>query len=82
MDFPGFLPIRPWLCFPTLLCALGALTVTFRIFPELNGVEQELINRCEAPENAEKFASIMRAYSAKAVSIGSGNLKTTIRQEI
>lgn len=54
-----------------LIVALGGATVLSE-FPELNGVEQELINRCEAPENAEKFASIMRAYSAKAVSIGSG----------
>lgn len=54
-----------------LIVALGGATVLSE-FPELNGVEQELINRCEAPENAEKFASIMQAYSAKAVSIGSG----------
>ena len=54
-----------------LIVALGGATVLSE-FPELNGVEQELINRCEAPENAEKFANIMRAYSAKAVSIGSG----------
>ena len=54
-----------------LIVALGGATVLSE-FPELNGVEQELINRCETPENAEKFASIMRAYSAKAVSIGSG----------
>ncbi|MEG3658757.1 altronate dehydratase family protein [Arenibacter palladensis] len=54
-----------------LIVALGGATVLSE-FPELNGVEQELINRCESPENAEKFASIMRAYSAKAVSIGSG----------
>ncbi|MBC8770471.1 altronate dehydratase [Arenibacter sp. BSSL-BM3] len=54
-----------------LIVALGGATVLSE-FPELNGVEQELINRCEAPENAEKFAGIMRAYSAKAVSIGSG----------
>ncbi|MCK0137201.1 altronate dehydratase family protein [Arenibacter sp. S6351L] len=54
-----------------LIVALGGATVLSE-FPELNGVEQELINRCETPENAEKFANIMRAYSAKAVSIGSG----------
>ena len=54
-----------------LIVAIGGATVLSE-FPELNGVEQELINRCESPENAEKFASIMRAYSAKAVSIGSG----------
>ena len=54
-----------------LIVALGGATVLSE-FPELNGVEQELINRCESPKNAEKFANIMRAYSAKAVSIGSG----------
>lgn len=54
-----------------LLVALGGTTVLSE-FPELNGVEQELINRCEAPENAEKFAKIMRAYSDRAVAVGSG----------
>lgn len=54
-----------------LLVALGATTVLSE-FPELNGVEQELINRCETKENAEKFAKLMRAYSDKAVAVGSG----------
>lgn len=54
-----------------LLVALGATTVLSE-FPELNGVEQELINRCDSEENAEKFAKLMRAYSAKAVAVGSG----------
>ncbi|MBU2946187.1 UxaA family hydrolase [Zobellia uliginosa] len=54
-----------------LLVGLGATTVLSE-FPELNGVEQELINRCETEENAEKFAKLMRAYSDKAVSVGSG----------
>ena len=54
-----------------LLVALGGTTVLSE-FPELNGVEQELINRCEAPENADKFARLMRAYSARAIALGSG----------
>lgn len=54
-----------------LLVALGATTVLSE-FPELNGVEQELINRCDTEENAEKFASLMRAYSERAVAVGSG----------
>ncbi|CAZ98816.1 MULTISPECIES: UxaA family hydrolase [Zobellia] len=54
-----------------LLVGLGATTVLSE-FPELNGVEQELINRCQTEENAEKFAKLMRAYSEKAVSVGSG----------
>jgi len=54
-----------------LLVALGGSTVLSE-FPELNGVEQELINRCETRESAEKFTRLMRAYSAKAVAVGSG----------
>ncbi len=54
-----------------LLVALGGATVLSE-FPELNGVEQELINRCETTENAEKFATLMRAYSDRAVALGSG----------
>lgn len=54
-----------------LLVALGATTVLSE-FPELNGVEQELINRCDSKENAEKFAKLMRAYSERAVAVGSG----------
>lgn len=54
-----------------LLVALGGTTVLSE-FPELNGVEQELINRCETPENANKFAELMRTYSERAVSVGSG----------
>ena len=54
-----------------LLVALGGTTVLSE-FPELNGVEQELINRCVSEESAVKFEKLMRAYSAKAVSVGSG----------
>lgn len=54
-----------------LLTALGGTPVLSE-FPELNGVEQELINRCERKEDAEKFASLMRTYAAKAVAVGSG----------
>jgi altronate hydrolase len=54
-----------------LLVALDGTTVLSE-FPELNGVEQELINRCETSENAKKFAELMDSYSAKAVALGSG----------
>ncbi|MEO1010074.1 MAG: altronate dehydratase family protein [Bacteroidota bacterium] len=54
-----------------LLVALGGTTILSE-FPELNGVEQELINRCETQESATKFADIMRAYSDRAVALGSG----------
>jgi len=54
-----------------LLTALGGSPVLSE-FPELNGVEQELINRCEQPKDAEKFAEIMKSYAAAAVAVGSG----------
>ncbi|WP_211341769.1 UxaA family hydrolase [Ulvibacterium marinum] len=54
-----------------LLVALNGTTVLSE-FPELNGVEQELINRCETSENAKKFAELMDSYSAKAMALGSG----------
>lgn len=53
-----------------LLVALGATTVLSE-FPELNGVEQELINRCESEDSAKKFAHLMDTYSARAVALGS-----------
>ncbi|MEM9526357.1 MAG: altronate dehydratase family protein [Bacteroidota bacterium] len=54
-----------------LLVALGGSTVLAE-FPELNGVEQELIDRCERPELAEKFSGLMADYSAAAEAVGSG----------
>ncbi|MEM9885664.1 MAG: altronate dehydratase family protein [Bacteroidota bacterium] len=54
-----------------LLVALGAKTILSE-FPELNGVEQELINRCETPELAKKFAHLMRTYAKRAEAVGSG----------
>ena len=54
-----------------MLVALGARTVLAE-FPELNGVEQELIDRCATPELAKKFASLMLDYSAAAEAVGSG----------
>lgn len=54
-----------------LLVALGAATVLSE-FPELNGVEQELINRCESAALANKFATIMSTYAERAEAVGSG----------
>lgn len=54
-----------------LLVALGGIPVLAE-FPELNGVEQDLINRCETEKDAKKFASLMRAYSDSAIAVGSG----------
>lgn len=53
-----------------LLVALGATTILSE-FPELNGVEQELINRCQTEKEAAKFAHLMDTYSARAIALGS-----------
>ncbi|MEX0315916.1 MAG: UxaA family hydrolase [Allomuricauda sp.] len=54
-----------------LLAALGGSPVLAE-FPELNGVEQNIIDRCETNHDAKKFYDIMRAYSDAAVAVGSG----------
>ena len=54
-----------------LLVALGG-TVILAEFPELNGVEQELADRCVTPALADKFVNLMKTYSAQAVAAGSG----------
>ncbi|MFY0625761.1 MAG: altronate dehydratase [Reichenbachiella sp.] len=54
-----------------LLAAVGGTPVLSE-FPELNGVEQELINRCVTDHDAKKFASIMKVYGDKAIAVGSG----------
>ncbi len=54
-----------------LIVALGGKTILSE-FPELCGVEQELINRCVTDEAADKFVQLMRAYSASAEAVGSG----------
>ena len=41
-------------------------------FPELNGVEQELINRCTSLEKAKKFKTLMQNYNKKATALGAG----------
>ena len=41
-------------------------------FPELCGVEQELINRCTEDEAGELFIKLMRTYSNSAEAVGSG----------
>ena len=52
-----------------LVVALGGSTVLSE-FPELNGVEQELIDRCTSPEKATKFSHIMSTYNSKAEALG------------
>ena len=54
-----------------LLVALGG-KVLLAEFPELCGVEQELINRTIEPEAAKKFIHLMQSYNNKALSVGSG----------
>jgi altronate hydrolase len=41
-------------------------------FPELFGVEQELVDRCETYEAAEKFTNLMKSYDQQARNVGSG----------
>ncbi|SFU15254.1 altronate hydrolase [Algoriphagus locisalis] len=54
-----------------LVVALGG-TAILSEFPELCGVEQELINRCVSDEKAERFSTLMRLYAAAAEASGSG----------
>ena len=54
-----------------LLVALGGSTILSE-FPELCGVEQNLIDRCQEPADAKRFIDLMQAYSRAAVAAGSG----------
>ena len=54
-----------------LLVTLGGSTILSE-FPELCGVEQEIINRCVTNESAELFMDLMRSYSSAAEAVGSG----------
>ncbi len=54
-----------------LLVALGGSTILSE-FPELCGVEQELINRCITDDAGALFINLMNTYSAAAEAVGSG----------
>lgn len=54
-----------------LIAALGGSSILSE-FPELCGVEQELINRCVNDQVANRFIELMRAYSKAAEAVGSG----------
>ena len=54
-----------------LTVALGGKAILSE-FPELNGVEQELSDRCQTEKLAEKFVSLMRTYNHRAQEVGSG----------
>ncbi len=54
-----------------LLTGAGGRTLLSE-FPELHGVEQELINRCATDELAQSFFDLMHAYQARARAVQSG----------
>jgi altronate hydrolase len=54
-----------------LVVALGG-KILLAEFPELCGVEQELIDRTKEKESAEKFIHLMTAYNDQAIKVGSG----------
>jgi altronate hydrolase len=51
-----------------ILVALGGRGILSE-FPELCGVEQELVNRCTTPAVADKFMHLMRDYAARAKAV-------------
>lgn len=54
-----------------LIAALGGKTILSE-FPELCGVEQELVDRATSAEIADRFLHLMREYNARAQAVGSG----------
>ncbi|MCF6312691.1 MAG: altronate dehydratase family protein [Verrucomicrobiales bacterium] len=54
-----------------LLVALGGSSILAE-FPELCGVEQNLLDRCTSEKAAQRFAQLMSAYAARAEASGSG----------
>ncbi len=54
-----------------LIAALGGSAILSE-FPELCGVEQELIDRCTNEVTANRFVELMRAYANRAAAAGSG----------
>jgi altronate hydrolase len=54
-----------------LMAALGGASILSE-FPELCGVEQELLNRCVDTQTADRFAQLMKAYARAAEAVGSG----------
>lgn len=52
-----------------IMVSLGGTTLLAE-FPELCGVEQELINRCTDTAKAQKFADLMKEYSEQAAAVG------------
>ena len=54
-----------------ILVSLGA-KVMLSEFPELCGVEQDLVDRCESEEIVEKFLGLMNDFEQSAIDAGSG----------
>ncbi len=54
-----------------MLVALNG-TAILAEFPELCGVEQELVNRCVHEEDAEKFLKLMKDFENSVINAGSG----------
>jgi len=54
-----------------MLAALGAKSILSE-FPELCGSEQNLIDRCANPDDADRFIQLMRDYNARAKAVFSG----------
>jgi altronate hydrolase len=54
-----------------MLVALGGKSILSE-FPELCGVEQNLIDRCAHPEDADRFIQLMHDYNARAKAVHSG----------
>ena len=53
------------------LSELGGRTILSE-FPELCGVEQDLIDRCESDASADRFLQLMQTYADAAAAVGSG----------
>ncbi len=54
-----------------IIASVGGKTILSE-FPELCGVEQELVNRATTAETADRFLRLMREYNARAQAVGSG----------
>src|SRR6266436_1249858 len=54
-----------------IVAALGGIGILSE-FPELCGVEQQLIDRCGRKEVADRFANLMREYAARAKAVRAG----------
>jgi altronate hydrolase len=54
-----------------VLVATGGRSILSE-FPELCGMEQSLINRCEKAEDADRFIQLMQDYAARAKAVHSG----------